>query len=73
MSTSTITAEAKKAGEKLAGKVMPLTPTFGVKDCESLASLLSTIIQRCMRLMVWSFARMGWSVDSTFFLAGQSL
>ncbi|KAG7561950.1 hypothetical protein FFLO_02590 [Filobasidium floriforme] len=32
MSTSTITAEAKKAGEKLAGKVMPLTPTFGVKD-----------------------------------------
>lgn len=34
MPTSSITAEAKKAGEKLAGKVVPLTPTFGVKDCE---------------------------------------
>jgi hypothetical protein len=51
MSTSTITAEAKKAGEKLAGKVMPLTPTFGVKDCESLASLLSATIQCCLTLM----------------------
>ena len=38
MTTSSITAEAKKAGEKLAGKVVPLTPTFGVKDCESRTS-----------------------------------
>jgi hypothetical protein len=30
---SSITAEAKKAGEKVVGKVAPLTPDIRLKDC----------------------------------------